>query len=89
MKRIISLILTLVMIFSFAVVASAYEESVLKTVFDATKLLGNETSYKKDAKITYAELAVAGLNIFKDEGLTAYVENNAQRPFEHLFAKEF
>jgi len=92
MKKLTSIILTLAMIFSFISVAGAngvYSDDVLKTVFNATKLIGNDVSYEKTAKITYGQLAGAAVNVFTDEYDSGYVGLNPERPFDHQYASAF
>lgn len=89
-KRIISLVLSVLMIFSFADLAGAsasYSDDVLKTVFNATKLFGKE--YSENEKITYGQLSKAATNLYTDEFESSYNGLNTESLFNHEFSRDF
>lgn len=92
LKKITSLILSTVMIFAFASFAEAsgnYSDEVLKTVYNATKLIGNNVQYSHDSKITYGQISGAAVNIFTDEYDSSYAGLNTDSVFEHKYSRAF
>ena len=92
MKKIISLILSIAMIFSFAAAVGAsgnYSDDVLKTVYNATMLIGNDVAYNAAEKITYGQLAGAAVNIYMNEKETSYAGLETEYAFEHKYARAF
>lgn len=80
---------TRVVTISKASEAINYSEDVLKAVYNATKLIGKDVAYSKDAKITYGQISAAAVNIFMNEYETTYAGLDTEYVFEHQYARAF
>lgn len=68
---------------------TSYSDDVLKTVYNATMLLGNDVPYSENATITYGQLSKAGVTIYMNENETSYAGLDTKYLFEHKYARDF
>lgn len=67
---------------------AVYSDELLKTVYNATMLLGKK-EYNPDDTFTYGELSNAAITLILNEKETAYPGLGTEEPFKHTYARDF